>query len=303
MTNFIPFFVVDRPGGLDILAGLGLEDYPGVRIGIMAHANTTARFRAMLRAYPCHRPQACPVIGGRPCPYGSQREACPHRAYILRHTVKMGDSGVFTREGGRLTYEELFRRYEEMGVRYGVILDVLRDAPGTVESAWEGLWVYRAGRYPFHLVGVAQGRTVDEYLWSYESLRAMGYTHIAVGGLLRKVENSARYTRVAEDAFMETVLTRLREGYPEDWLFALGCLHPKRLPLFRRLNVWADSKGWLFRYRAPRHLPLFPGLPAPERKSQIRNFIRKRILEPLYGGDHDGGVPSLPVLAAHPARV
>ncbi len=247
----VPFFVADRPKSLDILAGLPLQDYAPVRIGIMAHANTTPRFQTMFHDYPCHRPQACPVLGGRPCPYGDQREACPHRAYILRHTIKMSDSGVFTREGGRLTYTQLFERYTQMGVQYGIILDVFRDARGTVESAREALKVYQAGQYPFQLVGVAQGKTVEEYLWSYTELRAMGYTHIAIGGLLRKVENSARYTQVDNEAFMEAVLTRVRETFPEDWLFALGCLHPKRLPLFQRLNVWGDYKGWIFQYEKP----------------------------------------------------
>ncbi len=247
----VPFFVADRPKSLDILAGLPLQDYAPVRIGIMAHANTTPRFQTMFYDYPCHRPQACPVLGGRPCPYGDQREACPHRAYILRHTIKMSDSGVFTREGGRLTYTQLFERYTQMGVQYGIILDVFRDARGTVESAREALKVYQAGQYPFQLVGVAQGKTVEEYLWSYRKLRAMGYTHIAIGGLLRKVENSARYTQVDNEAFMEEVLTRVREAYPEDWLFVLGCLHPKRLPLFQRLNVWGDYKGWIFQYEKP----------------------------------------------------
>jgi len=247
----VPFFVADRPKSLDILAGLPLQNYAPVRIGIMAHANTTPRFQAMFRDYPCHRPQACPVIGGKPCPYGDQRKACPHRAYILRHTIKMSDSGVFTRQGGRLTYTQLFERYTQMGVQYGIILDVFRDARGTVKSAREALKVYREGQYPFQLVGVAQGRTIDEYLWSYNKLRALGYTHIAIGGLLRKVEKSARYTQVDNEDFMRKVLTRIREAYPEDWLFALGCLHPKRLPLFQHLNVWGDYKGWIFQYTKP----------------------------------------------------
>ena len=244
----VPFFVADRPKSLDILAGLNLQAYPGVRIGIMAHANTTSRFRSMFREYPCHRPQACPVIGNRPCPYQENREACPHRAYILRHTVKMSDSGVFTREGGHLSYEELFQRYEEMGVAYGIILDVFRDPQGTVKSARKALEAYHAGRFTFRLVGVAQGVGLDDYLWSYRKLRSLGYTHIAVGGLLRKVEKSARYTQVNNETFMEEVLTRLREIYPEDWLFALGCLHPKRLALFQRLHIWGDYKGWIFQY-------------------------------------------------------
>lgn len=263
----VPFFVVDRPNALDILAGVRLWEYPGVRMGIMTHANVTPNFRRLLQAYPCHRPQACPVIGGRPCPYANKTD-CPYRTHILQHTIVMSDSGVFTQEGGRLTYPQLFERYAAMGVQYGIILDVLRDARGTVESARQALQVFRRGRYPFRLVGVAQGKTLDEYLWSYERLREMGYTHIAVGGLLHKVANSARYTRVRSARFMATVLTALRERYPTAWLFALGCLHLDRLPLFRRLNVWADSKAWLFQYPdraayAQRDYPLFDGLDDP----------------------------------------
>ena len=49
----IPFFVADRPMSLRLLKGLPLQSYPGVRIGIMAHANTTLNFQHTFRRYPC----------------------------------------------------------------------------------------------------------------------------------------------------------------------------------------------------------------------------------------------------------
>src|SRR5260370_8767599 len=47
---------------------------------------------------------------------------------------------------------------------------------------------------------------------------------------------------------MDRALGILREKYPQDWLFALGCFHPSRLDKFKKLNVWGDYKGWIFQY-------------------------------------------------------
>ena len=38
----IPFFVADRPMSLRLLKSLPLQNYPNVRIGIMAHANSSS---------------------------------------------------------------------------------------------------------------------------------------------------------------------------------------------------------------------------------------------------------------------
>ena len=77
----------------------------------------------------------------------------------------------------------------------------------------------------------------------------MGFSHIAIGGLLRRFENTVRYTQVRNEAFMYDVLEMVRKKHPRDWLFALGAFHPNRLTEFQRLDVWGDYKGWIFQYK------------------------------------------------------
>lgn len=243
----IPFFVADRPMSLRLLKGLPLRKYSNVRIGIMAHANTTLNFQQALRQYPCDDLEHCDVIGS-PCRHKENIPRCPIRRYVLSHTVKMCDSGIFTREGATLTYDQLFQAYVRMGIEYGVMIDVFRDPQATLESAKEALAAHKPYAGKFHLVGVAQGRTVEEYLGSYQSLKEMGFTHVAVGGLLRRVGTSVRYTQVRDEAFLYEVLSALRARYSDDWLFALGCFHPSRLAEFNTYGVWGDYKGWIFQY-------------------------------------------------------
>lgn len=213
--SMVPFFVVDRPISLKILKGIKLS--PGQKIGLMAHANTSENFRAAFCAYPKDQ------------------------------TIKMCDSAIFHAEAN--TYEELFTKYEEMGADYGVIIDVLRDAKATIKSARKALQVYDPEIHHFKLVAVAQGTTVREYLECYKKLREMGYTHIAVGGLLQKRERSVRYMNVRDEKLMREVLRRIRKEFNPEWLFALGCLRASRYELFKELNVWGDYKGWIFEYK------------------------------------------------------
>jgi hypothetical protein len=247
---FVPFFVADRPMSLRILKGLRLlQDYPDVHIGIMAHANTSRNFQEALRKYPCENLEYCDAVGGA-CKYpGEEIDNCPFRKHILSHTVKMCDSGMFTREGATLTYEQLFEAYERMDVKYGIMIDVFQDAQATLNSAKEAKQVYETGKYKFQLVAVAQGKTPDEYIECYEKLKDLGFTHIAVGGLLRRTENTVRYVTIRSQELMFDVLGQLHQRYDNDWLFALGCFHPKRLEKLRHLKVWADYKGWIFQYK------------------------------------------------------
>lgn len=247
---FVPFFVADRPMSLRILKGLRLlQDYPGVHIGIMTHANTSRNFQEALRKYPCENLDYCDAVGGA-CQYpGEEIDNCPFRKHILSHTIKMCDSGIFTREGATLTYEQLFEAYERMDVKYGIMIDVFQDDQATLDSAKEAKQVYEAGKYKFQLVVVAQGKTPDEYIECYEKLKKLGFTHIAVGGLLRRTENTVRYVTIRSKDLMFDILGQLRQRYDNDWLFALGCFHPKRLEKLRDLKVWADYKGWIFQYK------------------------------------------------------
>lgn len=253
LPPFVPLFVADRPMSLQIIKGLPLQEYPGVLIGIMAHANTTDNFQKALAEYPCDNLACCAANNNHPCPFQTQaqRRSCAKRIYILNHTIKMCDSGMFTKEGATLTYEELFKSYERMGVEFGVMIDVFRDSEETIKSAKEALEAYKPHerkRNRFELVVVAQGHDTDEYIHCYKELRKLGFKHIAVGGLLHRREDAVRLAVVRDQNMLFETLTRLREEFPDDWLFALGCLHPNRLPKFQELKVWADYKGWIFQY-------------------------------------------------------
>jgi hypothetical protein len=246
--SIVPFFVADRPMSLRLLKGLPLQKYPGVRIGIMAHANTTASFQEAFRQYPCDNLGHCDAVEG-PCQYTDDIPKCPARQYILNHTVKMCDSGIFTREGATLTYDQLFEAYDRMRVEYGIMIDVFRDPHATLESAEAALQAYEPFKGSFKLVSVAQGISVEDYLDCYARLKRLGFDYIAIGGLLRRRKNTVRFPYVRSQEFMFEVLGELRERYPDDWLFALGCFHPGRLPSLMGWNVWADYKGWIFQYK------------------------------------------------------
>lgn len=288
MNSMIPFFVADRPMSLRLLKGLPLRDYPGTRIGIMAHANTTEEFQRALRDYPCDDPDYCDAIGGT-CIHRDNPTNCSLRAQILRQTVKMCDSGIFTKEGATLGYRELFQAYDRMNVEYGVMIDVFGDAEQTIQSAREALKVYRKDEHRFHLVGVAQGQNKNEYLACYERLQELGMKHVAVGGLLRKRVDTVRLATVSDEGSLFDVLAAIRTRHPQDWLFALGCFHPTRLRKLADIGVWADYKGWIFQYKkrnasldtvlsklGSNHLEHLKNEHAQRLKERLQNAIKKR---------------------------
>ena len=220
----IPFFVVDRPMSLELLRYSEIDKQKGV-YGLMAHANTSARFQNLFREFKGD------------------------------NIIKAADSGVFTKDGCKLHYEELFSIYERMGVDYGIMIDFLKNKDKTLESARIALEIYEKKDYPFKLVGVAQGNTLEEYLECYDELKRLGFNYIAIGGLLKKNVNSARYVRVRDENFLRDVLREIRNDYKNDWLFLLGCYHPKRHRLFEEFNVFGgDYKGWILNYKTPEML-------------------------------------------------
>ncbi|EIJ65735.1 hypothetical protein BD31_I0838 [Candidatus Nitrosopumilus salaria BD31] len=80
----------------------------------------------------------------------------------------------------------------------------------------------------------------------------MGYKNIAIGGLLAKKENTARFVTVRNESFLEKVTAEIRSKYPKDWLFLLGCFHSKRYALLKKYKIFgADFKGWIFNYKNP----------------------------------------------------
>jgi len=258
----VPFSLADRPNHFRVLRGLNLYvEHPEVPIGIMTHANVTPRVQDLVRAFPCGTAECADVIG-TPCPYRADRVRCPYHRYIRQRAVRMCDSGVFTRQGATLDYPGLFATYAHMEVDYGVMIDVLHNIAATLESARRALDAYTPYEGRFTLVAVAQGKSLDDYVRCYQGLKALGCTHIAIGGLLCKVAESARYTRVQREAFLWQVIGTIRSLFPDDWLFALGVLHPRRIPRLVQYRVWADSKWYLFQYgTSPDRLGSSPAAP------------------------------------------
>lgn len=242
----IPFFVVDRQASLRILQGSGLEQYD-IKVGLMSHANTSTNFQEFFSLYPCVNTEYCEVIEGN-CPYEKRIECCQKGTAIKERILKMCDSGIFQKNGCSFNYSELFAIYEKMKPKYGIMIDYLKQKDKTLNSAKDALKEYTKGKYSFGLVGVAQGETLEEYIECYNELKKMGYSCIAIGGLIVKT-NSVRYVRVGNEQLMSETLSTLRGKNPRDWLFALGCYHPRRHDLFHKLGIFgSDYKGWIFNY-------------------------------------------------------
>lgn len=82
-----------------------------------------------------------------------------------------------------------------------------------------------------------------------DQLVKCGGSEFAIGGLLKRKVNSARYSSAARTAHLQRVLSAIQERYPGLKLFVLGCYHPKRHRLFDEKAVFAsDYKGWIFNY-------------------------------------------------------
>lgn len=263
-----PFCVADRPMSLRILRGVTIDTQRG-NLGIMIHANTSKEFQRLFAEYPLERGI---------CPYHRQRHErrqCPRVYAVRRKTIKMCDSGVFNKGGANLDYTELFQAYERSGTHYGIILDHLRNPKKTIASAKRAMSEYRRQPRKFKLVGVAQGRTVDEYVRCYQSLRRLGYRHIAIGGLLNRRKNTARYVYVRGGRLFK-ILEALRERYPRDWMFALGCYHPRRHEDFEQFGIFgSDYKGWIFNYEARNELGI--GRARLSRIHQVRGFLERHV--------------------------
>lgn len=242
----IPFLVADRPASLRIIKGSNPHQYD-IKVGIMAHANTSERFQKLLKNYPCSDEPICDVVRTR-CAYKQKLDKCEAGRAIRENTLLMGDSDIFAKAGSRLNYVDLFECYEYMTVSYGVMIDVFRDSNATIQSAEDALRQYGRKKYHFKLVAVAQGNSVEEYLKCYERLFSLGFEHIAVGGLLKK-RKSSRFVAVEDNELLFDVLDAIKNQFSPKWLFALGCFSPSRVEAFVQRNLWgSDYKGWIFNY-------------------------------------------------------
>jgi len=240
----IPFFVADRPASLKILKGIMLR-YPEIKVGIMTHAFISKNFTQMFNDFP----------NNSDLQY-EEKHLLDNESTLARNLMKMADSGIFSKNGCTIGYEELFERYNTMGTDFGVMIDVLGDAKATLKSAEKALRIYEKNKkeYRFDLVAVAQGRTLEEYLECYRKLFS-NFEFIAIGGLLKKRIKSARYVRVRDEQFMYEVLQTIRQEFNPEWLYVLGCYHPSRHKKFEEMGIWgSDYKGWIFNYKLKRQL-------------------------------------------------
>lgn len=277
----IPFFVADRPASLRILRGSKLEKY-NVKVGLMSHTNTSKNFQELLSLYPCVKGNYCEVVQGA-CPYDKEVNKCPKGSIVKRNVIKMCDSGIFQKEGCSFEYSKLFSIYENMNATYGIMIDHLKQKDETIESAKEALKEYENGNYSFQLVGVSQGETAEEYIECYYQLKKMGYSNIAVGGLLKKRQNSGRYVSVRSEQLLRDTLSRMKSENPKDWLFALGCYHPKRHDFFSQIGVFgSDYKGWIFNYDIGRRKGTDPPNEGKKKLHRRRFKQTREYLQEIY---------------------
>jgi queuine/archaeosine tRNA-ribosyltransferase len=118
----------------------------------------------------------------------------------------MGDCGAFSYKDDEIppyTVEEVISFYEECGFDYGISVDHLilnynvnfddTEPPPqsivdrqalTLEYASEFIKKTRKGKCRFEPLGVAQGWSPKSYTFAVRKLQSMGYTYIAIGGLV-----------------------------------------------------------------------------------------------------------------------
>lgn len=243
-NHIIPFFVADRPASLCILKGVLLK-YPSIKVGIMTHAFTSKNLWQLFNSFPYKLSLLYEDV-----------VLLKNEDLLKESLIKMTDSGIFSKNGCRIEYEELFDRYNWIGTDFGIMIDVLRDSKATFKNAEKALRIYEKNKkkYKFKLVAVAQGNTLEEYLECYKKLWH-NFEFIAVGGLLKKRKNSARYVRVRDEEFLYIILESIKKEFKPKWLFALGCYHPSRHKQFEEIGVWgSDYKGWIFNYKQKREL-------------------------------------------------
>jgi len=276
--KLIPHFVADRPMSLRILSGLDFKRHP-VNVGLMVQACTSQNFRNIVSKFPCGDLNYCGVIDG-PCPYNGEIKKCLKGLALKKHFTTIADSGVFTKDGSSLNYPSLFQRYQEMQVKRGIILDVLGNKKRTIESAQIGWEYYDEFEYDFKLVGVVQGKNIKEYMKCYENLLNIGYEEIAIGGLLTKRENTARYASSNRDE-ISRIVKKIKSEWPDKRCFTLGVYNPKRHEFLKEIGVdAADYKGWIFQYKKKYEDPLCHHV---DRIYQTRHFIEQNILSRMSG--------------------
>ena len=244
----------------------------------MTHANTFKPFKSDLAKFPCFDLNNCGVVDG-PCPYNGDLKQCTKGKRLDESVIKICDSGVFQRKGCEIpSYKQLFQEYEDMGADFGIIMDVLKDKDKTLATAKEAIELYKQKKWAFDLIGVAQGNKTKEYIECYTALQDMGYEHIAIGGMLKRREKSARYVSVRDESLLIDILSAIRKIDKDGWIFALGCYAPGRHRIFLEHHVsGADYKGWIFQYEG-RSSKRGNKKSQKKRFKAVRNFIEDKVL-------------------------
>jgi hypothetical protein len=167
-----------------------------------------------------------------------------------QHKV-LGDCGAFSywqKEEPPYRTDDVLAYYQDLGFDFGVSIDHLIFAEVdaererrwniTINNAEEFLKQHRSSGYTFTPVGVAQGWDPSSYQQAARALVRMGYTHIAVGGLVRsRTEDILR------------VLAAIKEELPSSMQFHLfGVNRPEYASQFAALGVTSfDSASRLRR--------------------------------------------------------
>ena len=165
----------------------------------------------------------------------------------------MGDCGAFTywqEDEPPYKTEEIIEYYQQLKFDIGVSIDHLiftelesekeRRWNITVENAKEFMRLYERGKshYTFIPMGVAQGWNPDSYRHSVEKLMEIGYTYIALGGLVRSTSKDIIQV-------LEAVKPILQEGTQ---LHLFGVSRPDHIQTFSDLRVTSfDSASRLRR--------------------------------------------------------
>jgi hypothetical protein len=163
----------------------------------------------------------------------------------------MGDCGAFSYwKDPEPPYQtdEMLDFYQRMGFDIGVSIDhlIFAELEAEKERRWdltqanaeEFLQRYRQGNYSFTPMGVAQGWDADSYQRAARALVQMGYTHIAIGGLVR-----------SQNTEIIRVLTAVQEVLrPGMQVHLFGVSRPDQVPTFMRLGITSfDSASRLRR--------------------------------------------------------
>jgi len=280
----IPFLVVDRPISLRIIKGSGYENL-SIKIGLMSHANTSSNFQILFKEYPCQTDfKNCELnTKNNKCEYPN--DLCRIGKLLKEKTIKIVDSGVFTKDGCKISeYRDLFNTYDNMGADFGIIKDCLNNKRRTLVTAKEAMNLYKKGNYNFNLYGVAQGKKKRQYVKCFNNLTKFGYQYIAIGGLLKKINNTLRYTKVKNQTEMFEIIELIKSKFkgkqmPQiDYIFALGCYHPKRHNKFENIGVYgSDFKGWIFQYKNN-----FEYLSLKEKQEHRIKQVRHNLNEKIY---------------------